>query len=356
LKHKIKILTYYDINDAIAVKRFVLSKCHDAVDYKPVVIYKAPGDNFVIGNHEELSKHPNYSELFCIGIQTRQQALIMLKFAGKILCADATHGLTKYGFQLLTLMVKDDHGKGYPVGHLISSNLDATILTAFLKELKQRNPLLNITTVMSDDDKATRAAFKAAFGEDVKTLLCYWHIRRSWKKNYDRIDNIEAKNKIPSLLEATLHTRDIDKFNEIILQIASFQNCERFWEYFNSNYMNRVEDWAKCYRNYFHDDIDTNMLLESLHNIIKTIYFKRKANRRVEILLTVTFEMTLDYWINYIVATRLRIVDDEGHISGRHKRGMKIEDSSIKKVRFLFYILVWIFIYIHICIFTDNTK
>lgn len=339
LSHKLKVATkYLDKDDAIAVKKFVLSKCQNSSKYNPIILYKAPGDKFVIGKNllEAKRKHPNYDEIFCIGYQTKAQASIMLKFAGKILCVDATHGLTKYGYQLLSLMVKDDTGRGYPVGHLITSNLDATILTAFFKEIKERNPLLNVTTVMSDDDKATRSAFRAAFGENVKTLLCHWHVRRAWKNNYDRIDNDEAKSEIPKLLERTFHTKDTNEFNAIIEKIKSFKDCMRFWDYFDSTYMTRVEDWAKCHRNFFHDDVDTNMLLESFHNIIKTLYFKRKANMRVEVLIQMNLEITLNYWVRHIVATRLNLMADVDRISERHKRGMQILDSSVRKVSLLF--------------------
>jgi len=50
-----------------------------------------------------------------------------------------------------------------------------------------------------------------------------------------------------------------------------------FVQYFTSNYLNRPEVWALCYRRFPHGNANTNMLVESFHNRLKTFYLGRKT-------------------------------------------------------------------------------
>ena len=56
-------------------------------------------------------------EDFVIVLQTHMQAEIMLKkfVEGKVVCVDATHGTNAYNFSLVTLLVEDEYGEGFPV-------------------------------------------------------------------------------------------------------------------------------------------------------------------------------------------------------------------------------------------------
>lgn len=341
MKHELKKKSYSHEDDAISTKQYVLRQCSKADKDNPIVLYKSPGDDFTVGNTSELRNHPNYNDIFCLGLQTKEQAFVMCKFGGKILCGDATHNMTKYDFQLFTLMVKDHRGKGYPVSHLITRNLDSKILAAYLKELQRRNPTLKIQFAMSDDDKATRKAFKAAFGDDVHVLLCYWHLRRAWRSNLFHITDPDVRENVIQLLEETLITRKVDEFNQLMEQLMQILiKFPKFISYLHTTYLQRIEDWARCHRNFFHDGVDTNMLLESFHNQMKTVYLKRKVNRRVDTLLQFLSQVEVNFWKDFTTASLVLAVDDDsGQVSISHIRGMHILDSDVIQVSFysLFY-------------------
>jgi len=323
-----------DKDDAISTRKYVLQQCSRNEDQNRIIMYKARGDDFTVGDTSELSKHPNYAEMFCLALQTKEQSQMLSKFGGKILCADATHGLTKYGYQLVSVVVKEDQGKGYPVSHLITSNVDSIVLTAYFKELQKRNPTLKVKFAMSDDDNATRKAFKDAFGEDVRTMFCYWHLREAWKRNLKRIKDLVARDIINSLLKATLTARREEEYKEILHLLKTlFPNCEDFMQYFESYYLPKDEDWARCHRNFYHDGVDTNMLLESFHNLIKTVYLLRKQNWRVDTLLVLLSDIEVDFWLRYTIATLVNTdTKDDPDKSKRHTRGMGISDSKVTQV------------------------
>ena len=58
-----------------------------------------------------------------------------------------------------------------------------------------------------------------------------------------------------------------------------------FLNYFQNYYISRKENWAKCFRTGEFGNVHTNMFVESFHNQLKTIYFERKRNRRVDVLV-----------------------------------------------------------------------
>ena len=106
-----------------------------------------------------------------------------MKNASKIVCLDSTHCTNKYKFKLITLMVQDEFGKGYPVAFLIASNEDEQSLYYFFEAIKSRcSKDFKINALMTDDDKTGWAAFRKVFGEEVPHLLCKWHVVRTWRR------------------------------------------------------------------------------------------------------------------------------------------------------------------------------
>ena len=102
-------------------------------------------------------------DLFVLGIQTKEQRDMFIKGSQKILCIDATHSTNRYGFALVTLLVPDEFGKGYP-------------------EIKKRCPPdFTSNACMTDDDNSGWNALTSVFGE-WRHLLCKWHIHRAWTR------------------------------------------------------------------------------------------------------------------------------------------------------------------------------
>ena len=103
--------------------------------YDPVLIYKPQADGILVGP-EEVDKLPLSKDLFLLGIQTKEQREVFEKFSGKIVCIDSTFGTNQYSFNIITAIVPDEFGHGYPVGHLISNRQDELTLYHFFRAMK----------------------------------------------------------------------------------------------------------------------------------------------------------------------------------------------------------------------------
>jgi hypothetical protein len=301
--------------------------------YNPVVVFKPFKGDMRFGDDKDLRNHEDYEDLFFDGLQTKEQAVMMEQHAPKIICGDATHGMTAYGFQLFSLVVKDDTGKGFPVAYLITSNVTKLILTCFFSSIQRRIPRLKITLTMSDDDIATKQAFRAAFGEDIMTLLCQWHVPLAWTRNVWRIDVSDKKEELLYLLRRAMKTRDKTEYHSIVTLIRNdYSDCKRFVDYLDLNYFNRPDEWSSCFRTMYHDSVDTNMLLESFHNLLKTVELSRRPNRRVDTLIELLLDMEENRFREYLVQKSKKMDPPLVGPTTRHQKGLRIPDSSVLKL------------------------
>ena len=257
----------------------------------------------------------------------------------EILCIDATHGTNQYGYSLTNLLLPDEWGKGYPVGHLISNYTDEKTMYYFFKEIKKRSPNLVVNVIMSDDDYSGPNAIKAGFGEKIRHLLCKWHIHRACQRklmHHIPTDNT-LRDEVYKCLIVILEEKNSNKFNELTeaFEKKYTSKCESFVKYFFSNYMNRVEVWTMCHRQFPHANTDTNMFAEAFHNRLKTFFMKRQPNRRVDDLINLLLEIEEeDFWrrkrdLQYKSTTTPRLSISQ---ESRHKNGLKIEDKDVEHV------------------------
>ncbi|GFR27067.1 uncharacterized protein TNCT_647971 [Trichonephila clavata] len=68
------------------------------------------------------------NEDFFLAIQHPLQKETLKKFGKEIVCVDSTHGTNSYNFKLITVLVVDDFGEGFPVAWCISNQEDFTVL------------------------------------------------------------------------------------------------------------------------------------------------------------------------------------------------------------------------------------
>lgn len=109
----------------------------------------------------------------------------------RIVCIDGTHGLTKYkGWELTTVLVKDETKAGFPVAFLISNRQDQIIQELFLGALKEKIGNLDTPTevLMTDDDQKYHNAWIKIMNNIPKKLLCSWHVLKNW--------NIQGNNRV----------------------------------------------------------------------------------------------------------------------------------------------------------------
>ena len=261
---------------------------------------------------------------------------MFIKHSKKIVCIDSTHEMNQYEFALVTLVVADEFNKDYPVRFFISNHAGELSLRPFLEEIKKRcTEDLKINTVMTDDDNSGWNAFTNVFGSVEHHLLCKWHITRTWRRKLSKLaPKTEVTNELYRALLVLLEGKDPLQFEILINGFLSMCNekSPNFGEYFEVNYKDRAKQWAMCYRNCEHANTDTNMCVESFHNVLKTYYMERKPNKRVDDLINVLLSYEEDnYWRHKpekICATKHQSANN----NSRHTRGMSISDEDLTVV------------------------
>ena len=250
--------------------------------YNPLLLYKP--ENGETDTGPELPA----DDLFLFAWMTKQQEAMLKKNASKILCIDATHDTNQYQFKLITLLVPDEFGHGYPVASLITNTEDTSTLEIFFRAIQSRVGSLVTTALMTDDNNAPYNAYVTVFGP-VKHLLCRWHVHQSWGRKLSKLfpGNAGLKTEIYHTLVLIMNER---VESTLKTYIDAFRNkysiiYPALLEYVNTYYFNRLQKWCMAYRNFPHGNTDTNMFLESYHNRIKTFYCKRQKLKRIEELI-----------------------------------------------------------------------
>ncbi len=102
----------------------------------PVIFYKQQGETFAdIGVNQGLNKDD-----FALVIQTPIQAEVLhLCGNNKVVCIDSTHGTNGYDFKLISIVVVDEFGEGFPVAWCFSNREDKILLMNFFQPLKASN-------------------------------------------------------------------------------------------------------------------------------------------------------------------------------------------------------------------------
>ena len=141
----------------------------------------------------------------------------------------------------------------------------------------------------------------------------------------------EVKNELYRALLVLLEEKDPLQFEMLMNGFLSMWNekSPNFREYFQVNYKDRTKQWAICYSNFEHANTDTNMYVESFHNVLKTYYVERKPNKRVDDLINVLLTYEEDtYWRHKqekIYATKHQSAKN----NSRHTRRMAIVDEDL---------------------------
>lgn len=146
-------------------------------------------------------------------------------------------------------------------------------MKTFLLKFKEMCPEVGV--FITDNDSAEIEAITEIFPRS-RHILCWWHVLKCWRKHLPRPIDPDLWGNLVQLLKS----KDLDferRSNEIITKAPS-----EYAEYLNSYYRGNAKKWAGCFR----QDIgmfrktNSNMLIESFHNILKTKFF-RKAKSEI---------------------------------------------------------------------------
>ena len=222
---------------------------------------------------------------------------------GKIVCVDSTHSTTGYDFSLVTVVVVDEYGEGYPVGWCLSNREDAVVMRAFFEAIKKKVGIITPAWFMSDDADQFYNAWIAVFGKQPKKLLCIWHVDRAWREKLSLIDDKEMQTEVYHNLRVLMEEKNTDEFEKLydstIHQLSACADTQKYCDYFVSTYGKRKNQWAMCYRQ--GSFINTNMYVEAFHRVLKYIYLKGTVNKRVDKCIHVLLKIARDKFFDRLV-------------------------------------------------------
>ena len=234
---------------------------------------------------------------FVLAIQTSLQVDV-LKNCGpdKVICIDATHGTNGYDFSLISVVVVDEFGEGYPTAWCLSNRTDLEVIIHFFVSIKKKTGNIKPKWVMTDDAIQFFIAWVNVFGEGPHKLLCSWHVDCAWRGHLKSITDKILSQTLYHILRALMDETDESKFESMLKkplrQMLNSDNTREFGEYFQTYYSKRKAQWASCYRKL--SSINTNMYVEYFHKVLKYIYFKGKTNKRVDKCIQVLLKYNRD--------------------------------------------------------------
>lgn len=302
----------------------------------PVLRYKPQG-KVLEGEYHALTKDD-----FILVLQTPLQA-DMLKEFSTIICIDGTHGTNGYSFTLITVLIIDEFGEGFPAAWCIANREDGHLLTIFYKALKERVGNLAPEWFMTDDAGQFYAAWVTTFKNQPHKLLCTWHIDRAWRSNLKKVGNQTLEATLYHNLRVLLEERDVNQFEKLLKatsdDLSQNENTKSFGEYFQTHYVLRKEQWAACYRK--GSTINTNMHVEAFHRVLKYLYLKGKVNKRMDNCVHALLKLSRDKGFERLTKLEKgKISTKISMIMKRHKKSLTIpkhyiteEDSIQWKVK-----------------------
>ncbi len=299
-------------DDATSVKLWV-EEINQNGNYSPVLLYKGQGQEGA--NLQERD--------FVLGIQTQQQGKMLKTFGNdRVVCIDATHGTNGYDFSLITIIVVDEFGEGYPVAWCLSNRTDFPLLASLFEAIKNRIGVIMPNWIMTDDADQFYSAWIEVFGRGPKKLLCTWHVDRAWRGHLNSVRDRELAQSVYQNLRVLLEETNVAQFESLLMetrkQLYSSTTTEDFFKYFETYYVR--DQWALCYRKFSH--INTNMYVEAFHRVIKYLYLKGKTNKRIDKCILVLMKYERDKIFERV--SKL----EKGKISGRIALIMKRHTTS----------------------------
>ena len=76
---------------------------------------------------------------------------MMKEFGNNIICIDSTYKTTGYDFILVTVLVIDEFGEGYPTACCLTTRRDQELVQLFFETITQKTGMISPCWVMTDD-------------------------------------------------------------------------------------------------------------------------------------------------------------------------------------------------------------
>jgi len=222
LKKKLLSESRVDANDVKAVKKLV----------------EAAGDDILYYCEQEVEDgevRANLRLAICPRFGREQLA----RSGRRLIFMDAVYGTTKYGYPMLTLVVRDEFGHACPVAMCIASAETADIWVEFLTAVLQSAGLdPTQCAFMIDKSKTEMAAIKKI---GAKFLLCHFHMLQEAERFLkSAASGISGRNNKAQRVAVLLRLAQLQKGKD-----AFDANSRAFCEYLSSKNMDKVLQWYK---------------------------------------------------------------------------------------------------------------
>ena len=112
-------------------------------------------------------------------------------------------------------------------------------------------------------------------------------------------------------------------------QLMSFlgNKYSNFHQYFNTQYVTKVKEWATCFR--IGTIVNTNMFVKSFHHLLKVNYLNNKQNRHGDRLIYVLLHIARNLIYEQLnIKWKNKITHRKHEINKRYKSALDIEKHS----------------------------
>lgn len=315
---------------------------HESFNYWVNVLLKERQYNVFNG---DLHLYDNNPLLFARGFQSPTQNRVMRQSVS--FCLDATHSITSRSMEVLyTLLTRHPvTGTGYPVAFMVTNDQTVGPVNQWLVHLRDTCNL-SATFITIDCCIAEVNAIKAALPE-TGIHYCGFHVLKAWKvtglgkkvkldASYTTEQLATYKKGLLDDLNSILREGDKTKFLEKISAMKTkFAAQSNFITYFENNW-SRTEEllgrWGKPYVAENHRRYLTNNYIESWHNQLKTVYFGRARNRRLDrlsFILTGDVEFYFEQEVERIALNNGKMSPLERELSLRSYKANQVEDTKL---------------------------
>jgi hypothetical protein len=173
---------------------------------------------------------------------------------GFLTLMDATHKTNSLGWQLYTLMVRDECGQWIPCGHFLTAHHDGSIIAEGLKVFREwtgGEKGWQLAYMLTDDSAAEQMAVRRAFPakedgtQPVQHLLCTTHSERTLNRRFCG----EGKVKVRRCMFNALRTRrTMAGCRESVNHAIEACTSQKDKEYLRKEWLSNPEQWAMAAR------------------------------------------------------------------------------------------------------------
>uniref|UniRef100_A0A146M0A3 SWIM-type domain-containing protein n=1 Tax=Lygus hesperus TaxID=30085 RepID=A0A146M0A3_LYGHE len=249
-----------------------------------------------------LHSHPDLSENDLIIMILNEAQCAMLKQYGKdCICVDVTKEL-KDDFELVTLMVLDEHGQGLPCCFMLTNRVDSKTMEILFNVIKTVvGYSIGATVLMTDVSPVYWTAWNIVMRcVPLNWLYSSWQVEAAWKKNFNLIRSVDKRTAVQKALTTVCQATDEITFTQLLGSTLEEwgldQDTVDFSSYFISEFSHNVTNWAYCYRKHLGDE--KILHFEQMHVVLESIQQLGDQTKSLDAFIMALMKFIADNFAN----------------------------------------------------------